>query len=180
MAGESNELRDKLKNLEDQVAALNGRTDNLGKDIEDLKNNKADKGDVNGLKDRVKALEEEVKRLKKGETATAALDNIVFETGSSKLTGNSENILTNLVNMLKIHNVSSLEISGHTDNVGGEAYNQRLSEKRAESVKAYLVNAGFDGSKITTSGYGFKKPIADNSTPQGRKKNRRVEISVIK
>ncbi|MDR0829323.1 MAG: OmpA family protein [Prevotellaceae bacterium] len=173
--------KSKFEDMADQINALRDKTDGVAKDVEDLKNNTPTKADVNDLSDRVKALENEVKRLKKGESATIAFDNVVFETGSAKLTPASTAILDNLINMLKMHSISSLEIAGHTDNVGKEAFNQKLSERRAEAVKAYIVNnSGFDSDAITTNGYGLKKPIADNNTPQGRQKNRRVEVTVTK
>ena len=73
-----------------------------------------------------------------------------------------------------------LEIKGHTDNVGSESYNQKLSEERANSVKTYLISKGIEGSKITSSGFGLSKPIASNDTADGRAKNRRVEFIIIK
>ncbi|MDR1544833.1 MAG: OmpA family protein [Prevotellaceae bacterium] len=180
MAEDFSGTRARLNDLTDQVNTLRDKTDRIGNDVEDLKKNKADKVDLDALKDRVRSLEEEIKRLKTGESATASFDNVVFETGTVKLTIDSKEVLTNLVNMLKMHKISSIEISGHTDNTGSESYNLKLSEKRAESVKAYLINEGFEGSKITATGYGFKKPIADNSTAYGRAKNRRVEVTVKK
>ena len=67
-------------------------------------------------------------------------------------------------------------IEGHTDNTGSDAHNQALSEKRAISVKAYLVNAGVNASRLTTQGFGSSRPVASNDTELGRSQNRRVEI----
>ncbi len=67
---------------------------------------------------------------------------------------------------------------GHTDSVGSEAYNQKLSERRANAVKSYLVAQGVNGEKIVTEGKGELQPVADNATAEGRAKNRRVEITV--
>jgi OOP family OmpA-OmpF porin len=69
-------------------------------------------------------------------------------------------------------------LSGHTDNVGTEAYNQKLSERRVEAVRDYVVKKGVDGGRISGEGFGESKPIADNRTKEGRAKNRRVEINV--
>jgi len=69
-------------------------------------------------------------------------------------------------------------LSGHTDSVGTEAYNQGLSERRVASVKAYIVKKGIDGGRVSGQGFGESKPIADNKTREGRAKNRRVEIKV--
>jgi OOP family OmpA-OmpF porin len=68
---------------------------------------------------------------------------------------------------------------GHTDSIGSEAYNQRLSVRRAEAVKAYLVSKNIEANRIYTEGKGEKQPVADNKTREGRAKNRRVEIEVV-
>ena len=69
-------------------------------------------------------------------------------------------------------------LSGHTDSVGTEAYNQRLSERRVNAVRDYVVKKNVDSSRISGQGFGESKPIADNKTKEGRAKNRRVEIKV--
>jgi len=68
---------------------------------------------------------------------------------------------------------------GHTDSVGADAYNQKLSVRRSEAVKAYLVTKGIEKNRVYTEGTGEKQPVADNKTPEGRAKNRRVEIEVV-
>jgi OOP family OmpA-OmpF porin len=68
---------------------------------------------------------------------------------------------------------------GHTDSIGTDAYNQRLSVRRAEAVKAYLVSKGIERNRVYTEGKGEKQPVADNRTKEGRAKNRRVEIEVV-
>ncbi|HET7363735.1 MAG TPA: OmpA family protein [Burkholderiales bacterium] len=74
--------------------------------------------------------------------------------------------------------IDSMIVTGHTDNVGSAAANQKLSEQRAAAVKTYLVGKGLDGSKIRTQGKGLTQPVADNKTAQGRAQNRRVEVEV--
>jgi len=84
-----------------------------------------------------------------------------------------------LVESLKGRNVDVVIAVGHTDSVGTEAYNQRLSLARANSVKAYLVSKGVDRQRIRTEGRGESQPVADNATAEGRAKNRRVDIEVV-
>ena len=68
---------------------------------------------------------------------------------------------------------------GHTDSVGSDSYNQRLSIRRSEAVKSYLVSKGVEKNRVYTEGKGEKQPVADNKTAEGRAKNRRVEIEVV-
>ena len=72
-----------------------------------------------------------------------------------------------------------MEIYGHTDNVGTETYNQKLSEKRVQAVADYLVQKGIDLARVPAMGFGESQPIADNDTPEGRQLNRRVEIKFV-
>ncbi|NOZ89921.1 MAG: OmpA family protein, partial [Epsilonproteobacteria bacterium] len=71
-----------------------------------------------------------------------------------------------------------ITIAGHTDSDGNEAYNQRLSENRANAVKQYLINHGVNASRLEAIGYGETQPIADNSTKEGKEKNRRIEFNI--
>ncbi len=87
--------------------------------------------------------------------------------------------LDDLVGKVKGINLEVIIAVGHTDSVGGDAYNQKLSVKRAEAVKAYLVTKGIEKNRVYTEGKGEKQPVADNKTKEGRAKNRRVEIEVV-
>ena len=87
--------------------------------------------------------------------------------------------LDELVNALSGLDTEVIVAVGHTDWIGTDAYNQKLSERRANAVKAYLVSKGVPAEKIFTEGKGKKQPIADNKTRQGRAKNRRVEVEVV-
>ncbi|HOS87717.1 MAG: OmpA family protein [Comamonadaceae bacterium] len=87
--------------------------------------------------------------------------------------------LDDLIGKIKGINLEVIIAVGHTDDVGTDAYNQKLSVKRAESVKAYLVSKGIEQNRVYTEGKGEKQPIASNKTAEGRAKNRRVEIEVV-
>ncbi len=88
--------------------------------------------------------------------------------------------LDNIINILKRNPGLKIRIEGHTDNIGSQKYNLKLSEKRAQAIKSYLVKNGVDQSRITTTGYGFSRPIADNDTKEGRALNRRAELIPVK
>ncbi|MET4578899.1 outer membrane protein OmpA [Ottowia thiooxydans] len=87
--------------------------------------------------------------------------------------------LDDLIGKVKGINLEVIIAVGHTDSVGSNAYNQRLSVRRAEAVKAYLVSKGIERNRIYTEGKGETQPVADNRTAEGRAKNRRVEIEVV-
>ena len=87
--------------------------------------------------------------------------------------------LDDLVGKVKGINLEVIIAVGHTDSVGSDAYNQKLSVRRAEAVKAYLVSKGIEKNRVYTEGKGEKQPVASNKTKEGRAKNRRVEIEVV-
>ena len=87
--------------------------------------------------------------------------------------------LDDLIGKIKDINLEVIIAVGHTDSVGSDAYNQKLSVNRSEAVKAYLVSKGIEKNRVYTEGKGEKQPVADNKTAEGRAKNRRVEIEVV-
>jgi len=101
---------------------------------------------------------------------------ILFDTDSDHLKDESKTALDELVAAARSQPSWNFAIEGHTDNVGSDAHNQTLSEKRAVSVKAYLVNAGVAANRLTTQGFGASHPVASNDTALGRSQNRRVEV----
>ena len=100
-----------------------------------------------------------------------------FDKAALKKEGKAK--LDDLVGKVKGISLEVIIAVGHTDSVGTDAYNQKLSVRRAEAVKAYLVSKGIEKNRVYTEGKGEKQPVADNKTKEGRAKNRRVEIEVV-
>lgn len=102
-----------------------------------------------------------------------------FDFDKSVLKPEGKAKLDDLVGKIKDINLEVIIAVGHTDAVGSDSYNQKLSVRRSESVKAYLVSKGIEKNRVYTEGKGEKQPVADNKTAEGRAKNRRVEIEVV-
>ena len=102
-----------------------------------------------------------------------------FDFDKSVLKPEGKAKLDDLASKVKGINLEVIIAVGHTDSVGSDAYNQKLSVRRSEAVKAYLVSQGIEKSRVYTEGKGEKQPVADNKTAEGRSKNRRVEIEVV-
>ena len=102
-----------------------------------------------------------------------------FDFDKSVLKPEGKAKLDDLISKVKDIDLEVIIAVGHTDSVGSDAYNQKLSMRRSESVKAYLVSKGIEKNRVYTEGKGEKQPVADNKTKEGRAKNRRVEIEVV-
>lgn len=105
--------------------------------------------------------------------------NVTFATDSSDLSPAFYNVLNSVGKVLAEYEQTVVEVAGHTDSTGSEAYNQSLSERRATAVSAYLSGQGVLPQRVITLGMGEARPIADNSSPSGRQANRRVEITMV-
>lgn len=105
---------------------------------------------------------------------------ILFDTGKATLKAESNTSLDAIVNVLNEYQNANFKIDGHTDSAGVPAKNLKLSKDRAAAVKQYLVDKGVRADRLTSEGYGSKKPIASNKTPKGKNLNRRVEINLVK
>jgi OOP family OmpA-OmpF porin len=110
---------------------------------------------------------------------SGVVEGIYFDQGKATIRPQSRKVLDNAVKVMKDYPSITLEISGHTSSEGDPAFNQRLSQERADAVKQWLVEAGIPAQSVKTRGVGSEEPIANNKTPAGRVKNRRIEFKVI-
>lgn len=107
---------------------------------------------------------------------TLVLRGVSFEFGSAALTSESAEILDQVAASLEEWAEVRVEIAGHTDATGDGEFNRQLSQNRAKSIRAYLMQRGIDESRMTARGYGESRPVGDNATSAGRRQNRRVEL----
>jgi len=120
----------------------------------------------------------EVERVGEGIQLVLGENSVNFETSKSTLTAKAKANLDKLITVFTEYPETDIKIYGYTDSTGSEDFNLKLSEKRAASVKDYLVSKGLKSSRFETKGMGIADPIADNSTVEGRSKNRRVEFAI--
>jgi outer membrane protein OmpA-like peptidoglycan-associated protein len=120
----------------------------------------------------------EVTRPAENEIAVQLTNDILFDFNSFALRPESRETLRELANNFRQYPNEEVSVEGHTDNVGSDEYNQRLSEQRAGSVRDYLVDQGVPTDRVSATGYGKTRPKASNDTPEGRQINRRVEIHI--
>lgn len=115
------------------------------------------------------------------DSAIEIKEKVMFESGSADILEQSHGLLTEVAGMLKDNpQIELMDIEGHTDSKGGARMNKKLSTNRAESVVAFLVQAGVEEARLIAKGYGPEKPIADNESEEGRDQNRRVEFNIVK
>ncbi len=120
----------------------------------------------------------DVERVGEGIHLTLKEDSVLFDTGKASLTAKAKANLDKLLPVFNEYSDTNIEIFGYTDNTGSPEFNLTLSQKRAESVKNYLISKGLVASRFKTTGLGIEQPIATNDTPEGRSQNRRVEFAI--
>lgn len=111
---------------------------------------------------------------------TIELQGVNFQVNTATLTADSREVLDRMAAALRANPRLKAEVAGHTDNTGDPAYNNRLSQRRAEAVREYLISRGVAAENLTARGYGPQRPIASNATREGRARNRRVELLLVK
>jgi outer membrane protein OmpA-like peptidoglycan-associated protein len=114
-------------------------------------------------------------------SSIAIADKIQFKLGSAELLPESHGLLDEVARVFQDNpQIELVQIEGHTDITGSAAVNRKLSKQRAEAVRAYLIRQGIPGTRMLAMGFGPDRPIADNGTPEGQEKNRRVEFNIVK
>lgn len=121
----------------------------------------------------------ETRRTALGVVMNLGSDAVEFDFDKSTLRPENRELLSRIAGVLLTSQGYRVQIHGHTDDIGSSEYNQRLSERRAEAVRNYLVDAGIDPGIVSTKGHGKTSPLAPGTTPRARAKNRRVEIGII-
>lgn len=124
-------------------------------------------------------IKQDFRLLRLEEEAVFQLENVEFEFGKATLTPASLKILEPVLATMQSNSSLEIELSGHTDNIGTRDFNLKLSRDRAKAVGDHLIQDGIESTRIKTVGFAFDKPIASNSTPEGRQKNRRTELKIL-
>ena len=115
------------------------------------------------------------------DSAITITEKIQFALDSAEILPASDGLLNEIAAVLKDNpQIQVIQVEGHTDITGSEDHNKKLSQRRAESVKAAMVTRGIGAKRIVSKGFGLERPIADNNTDEGREKNRRVEFNIVK
>ena len=169
-----------IANVQNQIAVFTAETRKAEKKFEEL-GNKKNTLVTQAHQSEKAALENQLSELQAKETARGmmlTLGDVLFVSGKAELQPGAIEPINQLVGFLKQHTEKTIIIEGHTDNTGSSAFNTKLSLKRAEYVQSALLQRGIPAYKITAIGLGKSQPIATNTTEQGRKQNRRVEIII--
>ena len=107
-------------------------------------------------------------------------EKVMFDTGKASIKVDSHQLLKDVAEVMANHkNIKKIRVEGHTDSVGKDKSNKKLSENRAKAVKDFLVSAGVDAGRLESQGFGEERPVATNDTDEGKEKNRRVEFNIL-
>jgi len=175
------DLKDKCPNLAEDKDGFQDEDgcpdlDNDGDGIPDLKDKCPNQPEtVNGFED-TDGCPDKKPEVVIEKNAPIILEGVNFETASATLTAGAKEVLDKVQRTLVEYPQMVLEVRGYTDNLGGKAANVKLSQRRADAVKAYLTGKGIAATRIQTKGFGPDNPVAPNTTPEGRLKNRRIEF----
>jgi outer membrane protein OmpA-like peptidoglycan-associated protein len=179
--------RAQARQYQDQRQALAAESERARLDARTLEVDRA-RADAASARDEVAAsrearleLERQIAELNARETdrgLVVTLGDVLFATGQSTLMGGAEQNLNRLATFLAEYPDRTVLIEGHTDSVGSAESNYLLSQRRADSVRSYLVNRGVQANRVTTAGLGEGSPVASNDTATGRQQNRRVEVII--
>jgi outer membrane protein OmpA-like peptidoglycan-associated protein len=175
----SDTLHSELNKVYESIAGIErGRATDLKSRLdEESAKNKELKEDAER---RFKELQSQLIKVRKDARGTIiSMSDLLFAFDKADLTGDLKTALAKIAGILSVYKNCSVAVEGHTDNIGTAKYNQDLSARRASNVKDFLVEQGVAADRLSSAGYGFTKPVATNSTKEGRQKNRRVDLVVI-
>jgi outer membrane protein OmpA-like peptidoglycan-associated protein len=166
-------------NYIDPALAENKNKNINTKPSEVIKNTSSDNNVTNGVKEENRgSFNAELKTTDLKVGYIFELENLYFQADSSTITTVSEKVLSKLVQFMKNNTTISIEIGGHTNSLPTNEYCDKLSSDRAKNVAEFLIRSGIDRRRITSRGYGKRKPIASNETESGKQRNQRVEIKI--
>ncbi len=170
--GELNQINEKIAGIErDKASDLRAKLD-----VENEKTRKLREE----AERRFMSLQSELIKVRKDARGTIiSVSDLLFGFDKADLTADLKTSLAKIAGILMVYTKCRVVVEGHTDNIGTEAYNKDLSTRRAKNVRDFLVSQSIPDTRLSSVGYGFKRPIATNSTKEGRAKNRRVDLVVI-
>jgi len=164
-----------------EIAALRERTAVVSQEADSLRRAAEQANErLNAALTQLRTLVTEITNLRETTRGLViSLSDILFDVDKATLRAGAEQNVRRIAAILNQYPEHQIAVEGHTDATGGDAYNQKLSEERAASVRLSLVAGGVDPSRITSRGYGKTQPVSTNDTPEGRQQNRRVEVIVL-
>jgi outer membrane protein OmpA-like peptidoglycan-associated protein len=170
--GELNQINEKIAGIErDKASDLRAKLDAENEKTRKLREE---------AERRFMSLQSELIKVRKDARGTIiSVSDLLFGFDKADLTADLKTSLAKIAGILMVYTKCRVVVEGHTDNIGTEAYNKDLSTRRAKNVRDFLVSQSIPDTRLSSVGYGFKRPIATNSTKEGRAKNRRVDLVVI-